>query len=317
MRTKGQQILIQMSVVLAIAAVTAGLVAVWKLDVISSLLLGDPKPAILNGIILLLFALGIGQLYRVLLRCTWQEQQINEYVYRREDGETNAVIFEELPRSALIAERYLTIRSLFERGVPIDHGAISAIMVAEESQHQTFPRFVNNVLILTGVFGTVTSLIFALIGASEVLQATVPGEGMGTVLLGMNTALTTTATAIVCYFFFTFFYQRLTDVQTHLFSRIEQAVLIHIVPDFAFESDTVDHQTKLLIEDVRVLVDGLRAGVGGIERVVATLGEQRDTELAQWRALASGHEQQQEAIRAVMERLDRLHETLNEGFRLR
>ena len=128
----------------------------------------------------------------------------------------------------------------------------------------SFPRFVNNVLILTGVFGTVSSLIFALVGATDVLQTAVPGAGMGLLLLGMNTALTTTATAIVCYFFFTYFYHRFTDLQTWVISRLERAVLLYMVPDFTFEAETVNHQTKLLVEDVRELVVEMREGLGGI-----------------------------------------------------
>ena len=166
---------------------------------------------------------------------------------------------------SLLADRYDTIRELFNGGGPVDHGAISAIMIAEESLHQSFPRFVNNVLILTGVFGTVSSLIFALVGAGDVLRASSPDAGMGLLLLGMNTALTTTATAIVCYFFFTFFFHRLTDLQTWVFSQVERASLLYMVPEFTYEPEAVNHQTKLLVEEVKHLVGDVREGLGGIE----------------------------------------------------
>jgi hypothetical protein len=55
---------------------------------------------------------------------------------------------------------------------------------------------------LTGIFGTIVSLIFALVGAGRTLGSAVLTEGMAIMLSGMNTALTTTATAITCFFIY-------------------------------------------------------------------------------------------------------------------
>jgi len=190
-------------------------------------------------------------------------------------------------------------------------------MVAEESLYQSFPRFVNNVLILTGVFGTVTSLIIALVGASDVLQNTLPGEGMGVMLLGMNTALTTTATAIVCYFLFTYFYQKLSDVQTYLFSQLERAVLLHVVPEYVFEPEAVNLQTKQLVNEVRDLVTELRAGVGDVQRHLTLVHEHGESQLEKWSAALRGQGEQNQRIDTLLARLDQLRQVLIEGFRLR
>ena len=299
MATRSRQILVQMVVVLAMAVIVAVLVFLWKIDAVAGVLFGDPRPLILNGVILLLFFLGIGQLFRAVRHYERQEIQITEFMARRAEGYPTEDILTEFNEPSLLIERHTTIKELFGGGGPIDHGAISAIMLAGESLHLSFPRFVNNVLILTGVFGTVSSLIFALIGAADVLQTAVPGSGMGLMLLGMNTALTTTATAIVCYFFFTFFFHRFIDLQTWIVSRLEHAALMYMVPDFSFEAEAVNHQTKLLGEDVRKLVAEMRQGLGGIEGAVARIDE-------------GARARQDDALA----RLDDLRDILVEGFRL-
>ena len=268
MPSKSRRILFQMSIVSLLAVVALAAVLVLKFDMVMAWAVGDYRPLVLNGIIFVLFLVGTLQLYKAIRHYQFQEDQIAEYVRRRQDGEWSAEIVDTMPSPSLIADRYRTIADLFNGGGPVDHGAISSIMMAEESLHQSFPAFVNNVLILTGVFGTVSSLIFALVGAGDVLQAASPDAGMGLLLLGMNTALTTTATAIVCYFFFTFFFHRLTDLQTWVFSQVERAALVHMVPEFNYEPDAVNHQTKLLVEDVKLLVREMREGLGGIEEAL-------------------------------------------------
>jgi uncharacterized MnhB-related membrane protein len=255
-------------------------------------------------------------LIRAVRHYATQETQIDEFTRRRAAGETTDEVLADFDAPSLLIDRHAAIRRLFETGAPVDHGAISAIMTAAESLHLSFPRFVNNVLILTGVFGTVSSLIFALVGATDVLQNAAPGSGMGLLLLGMNTALTTTATAIVCYFFFTFFFQRFSDLQTWVVSRLEQAALIYMVPDFTHEPEAVGHQTKLLVEDVRELVRELRAGLGGIESAVARLDEASRARHQQGEDVIAGQEAQSEKLVLSLERLDRLESVLVEGFRL-
>lgn len=308
MPSKSRRILFQMSIVSLLAVVALTAVLVLKFDMVMAWAVGDFRPLVLNGIIFLLFLVGTLQLYKAIRHYQLQEEQIAEYVRRRQDGEWSAEILDTMPSSSLIANRYRTIRDLFNGGGPVDHGAISAIMMAEESLHQSFPAFVNNVLILTGVFGTVSSLIFALVGAGDVLQAASPDAGMGLLLLGMNTALTTTATAIVCYFFFTFFFHRLTDLQTWVFSQVERSALVHMVPEFNYEPDAVNHQTKLLVEDVKLLVREMREGLGGIEEALRKPEPTGSND-----SLIEAVDKQNSLLET---RLDELRKVLVEGFRL-
>jgi len=308
MTSRSQRIMFQMGIVSVIATLSVVAILILKFSTVMAWALGDVRPLALNGIIFILFLVGTLQLYKAISYYQLQENQINEYVRLRQTGQGSAEILATLSGPSLIADRYYTIRDLFNGGGPVDHGAISAIMMAEESLHQSFPRFVNNVLILTGVFGTVSSLIFALVGAGDVLQASSPDAGMGLLLLGMNTALTTTATAIVCYFFFTFFFHRFTDLQTWIFSQVERAALIHMVPEFVFEPDAVNHQTKLMVEEVKLLVSEMRTGLGGIEEAL-----QQSEPVDSSEALLEAINNQNTLLES---QLAQLRKVLVEGFRL-
>jgi hypothetical protein len=142
------------TLLVVIGALTA--IAVSHVDLFRKIYLIDTKTIVLNGFILLLFFTGLLQLIRAVAHLSNEEKQVERFVH---DKETRRFFPEELLSTSLIGRRYNTIRSLYERKVPINHGAIAAITVAEESRHLSYPRFVNNVLILTGVFGTIVSLI--------------------------------------------------------------------------------------------------------------------------------------------------------------
>lgn len=316
MAPRSRQILTQMTIILVASVATTVLVLLWKHADVLAFLLGDLRPLVLNGVVLILFALGLGHLYRALRHYARQEAQIETFLARRAEGVTSTTVLADFDEPSLLRERHATIKELFDSGGVVDHGAISAIMLAGESQQLSIPRFVNNVLILTGVFGTVSSLIFALIGATDVLQTAAPGSGMGLLLLGMNTALTTTATAIVCYFFFTYFYHRFTDLQTWVISRLERAALLYMVPDFTFEAEAVNHQAKLLIEDVRELVTGMRDGMAGMADTVARLDETTRARHEQGERLVDGQNVQTAKQDESLAQLAELRRVLVEGFRL-
>jgi len=316
MATRSRQILVQMVTVLLVAIIVAVMVLIWKFDAVSGVLFGDPRPLVLNGVIFVLFVLGIWQLIRAVRHYERQEIQINRFLAQRAEGFPTEHVLDEFDDPSLLRDRHAAIKQLFETGAPVDHGAIASIMLASESLQSSFPRFVNNILILTGVFGTVSSLIFALVGATDVLQTAVPGSGMGLLLLGMNTALTTTATAIVCYFFFTFFYQRFTDLQTWVVSRLERAALLFMVPDFTFEPEAVNHQTKLLVEDVRQLVIEMREGMSDMSQAVAHLDESTRTRHEQGQQFLERQDNQSAKLDESLSQLAELRRVLVEGFRL-
>jgi hypothetical protein len=302
-----------MIISLASVLIAVAVIGVWRWELVRSIYFVDTKTVILNGIIFLIFISGVGYLIRAYVHCRFEEGQVEAFIRDKENGEFSPATL--LP-ATLIAQRYETIRELHQRRVPIHHGALAAIMAAEESLHQSYPRFVNNVLILTGVFGTIVSLIFALVGATSILGTADPGKGMEVMLLGMNTALTTTATAIVCFFLFTYFYHRLTDVQNYLFGRLEEAVLIHIVPEFAFDTEAIQHKTEQLIRELRRLVTELSNGADFIQQSLEGINRHNETTLQKAEAMIEKHDHQLDKTEALLMKLEKIRDVLVDGFRL-
>ena len=304
-----------MIVVLAVVIGFSGIISIWKTDLVKSIYFIDEKTIILNGMIFLLFLMGIIHLIKALRHYSFEEKQIVAFGREKETDVENFI--ENISFESIIAKRYFAIKDLYDRQVPIHHGVLSSITAAEESLYQSFPKFVNNVLILTGVFGTIVSLIFALVGASSVLEATAPGEGMGVMLLGMNTALTTTATAIVCFFLFTYFYQRLTDVQTYVFGKIEEVVLIDIIPEFAFDSEAINFRTQILIKELSDLVGELKTGSEFIQNSLAGLNDHNQQYLEKMGALITKQDNQLGKTENVIGKLENIKDVLVNGFRLK
>jgi len=317
MRSRSRLALIQMSIVLSIVAAVLAAVVVWRWEFVHTVFLSDWKSIALNGVVLTIFLLGVGHLFKELGHYDREEQVLARFDDGRRGGRTTIELLNEADDRSLVADRYRTVRMLFDRGVPIDHGTIASISLAGESLRQSVPRFVNNVLILTGVFGTVSSLIFALIGASDVLRSALPGEGMGVMLLGMNTALTTTASAIVCYFLFSFFYMKLTDVQTGLMARLERIVLMDIIPEFQFEPQTIDHQSKNMLQELGRLVQEIRIGVADARKSLSDLEARGGREVERWDTALANQQDQARRLDAVTSGLDEVRRVLLDGFRLK
>ena len=144
-------------------------------------------------------------------------------------------------------------------------------MVALESSRVSFPKFVHNVLILTGVFGTVVSLSIALLGASDVIVSTTETGGLGMIIHGMSTALSTTMTAIFAYLFFGYFYLRLMDAQTHMVSSLESSTTRILLPMFQIEPEKAAEQLSQIVKTAAALVERLDQSQASYAEVAADL----------------------------------------------
>ena len=183
-----------------------------------------------------------------------EEAALSRFIHNA-DNRPDEELLEGVSANTMIGRRYATLLRLHDTRTPINQNALAATLVASESTRNSLPRFIHNILILTGVFGTIVSLSIALIGASDVLENAISATGMGMVIHGMSTALSTTITAIVCYVFFGYIYQRLTDAQTNLISGVEQVTTTYLMPRFQVQTDTVLYEFTGLIRALQGLID--------------------------------------------------------------
>ena len=257
------------------ALVGFGLLA-WKMDFILDVYFRKQLTTtgyLINGAIIGLFALGLLKVVFTLLGYMREETALLRFVRNLDDDVPDPV--KRVAKGSMIAHRYQAMERLHAKNSPVSHGALAAALVAAESTRASTPKFINNVLILTGVFGTIVALSISLIGASDLLETSVDIGGMGMVVHGMSTALSTTMTAIVCYLYFGYFYLKLTDVQTNLISGVEQVTTTYLVPRFQVESDSILYEFSGLIRSLQALVNQMEQSQNSFEdvqdRLMATL----------------------------------------------
>jgi len=161
------------------------------------------------------------------------------------------------PRS-LIARRYSVIVAMSERNARINQSALAATQAADESTRTSFAKYVSNILILTGVFGTCVALSIALTGVTHLLDSAEGAGDMSLVMHGMSTALSTTITAIVSYLFFGYFYLKLIDAQVHVRGSIEEVTTIYLLPKLARDKDSMLHEVAGLVHGLRQAAEAMR-----------------------------------------------------------
>lgn len=234
---------------------------------------------VINGFIVALFVLGTLKIVLVLARYQNEESALKRITTALEEGDY--MPDSDVSPKRLISQRLAVIRSLSKRSAPIDHSALAATLLASESTRISFARFINNTLILVGVFGTIVSLSMALVGASSLLSNVDSMAGMEQVIHGMSTALSTTMTAIVCYLFFSYFFIKLTDAQTRLLSAIEQVTTLYLLPQYAHSSDTMLHEVAGLVRSLQQVVTQMQQAQGdylaagqGLREVVSAVNDQ-------------------------------------------
>ncbi len=211
---------------------------------------------ITNGGILLLFSLGLVKVVLSLLRYMREESALAKFVTAL--GSEKNPLKGISPRS-LVAQRYAMIVAMSEKNARINQSALAATLAADESTRTSFAKYVSNILILTGVFGTCVSLSIALAGVTDLLDSAQGSGNMGLVMHGMSTALSTTITAIVSYLFFGYFYLKLNDAQVHVLSSLEEVTTLYLLPTFARDKDSLLHEVAGLVHGLRQAAEAMRA----------------------------------------------------------
>lgn len=225
----------------------------------------------INGSIVGLFVLGTFKVLSVLWRYQLEEQALQQVTAALSDGAYQPE--SDIPAGRIIVQRLEMIRSLNKRNAKIDHSALAATLLASESTRLSFARFVNNTLILVGVFGTIVSLSVALVGASNLLGNVESMNGMERVIQGMSTALSTTMTAIVCYLVFGYFFIKLTDVQTRLLSLVEQVTTMQLLPQYSNGGDGLLTQVGGLLRSLQQVALKMQQSQGGLNEAAEGLRE--------------------------------------------
>ncbi len=287
---------------LLILAVTVVLVGLWQADFLRAVYAENQITNVgwfINGGIMLLFLAGIYHIVREFNRLSAEEKAISRLL-----GNLNerASPLDGVAGHTLIARRYEALEDLHRQHAVINHSALAATLVALESSRVSFPKFVHNVLILTGVFGTIVSLSIALLGASDVIRATTEMGGLDMIIHGMSTALSTTMTAIFTYLFFGYFYLRLMDAQTHVVSRIESATSRQLLPRFQIEPERAAEQLSQIVSTAAALVERLDQSQASYAQVAEEL-----------RVLFVSY---RDEMQRNSEGLTKMTQVLREGFRL-
>jgi len=255
---------------------------------------------IINGGILLIFFVGLIKVVHTLYFYWDEEKALDKFVISMRQPQQNLV--PSINNNSLIMHRYKTMLDIHRQKASINQGALAAAMVAHESTRLSLPRFISNILILCGVFGTIVSLSVALLGASNLLNANNDIGGMGGVIHGMSTALSTTTTAIVCYLFFGYFFHKLTDVQTHLFSAIEQVSSQFLMPKFSHQNDDVLYHLSELVNTLNQTVVSMQTA----QQYFLQASQKADETIGQY----------DQRIAGMSSDIHSIKEILREGFRL-
>jgi biopolymer transport protein ExbB/TolQ len=287
---------------LAGIAIVMGLVF-YNFDFLSEFYISNQDTVIgpvINGLILLLFFSGLIRIIQGYGFYSREETALRQFRKNltREIDEPD----EGIPANSLIAERYRRVRELNRSRTSIDHNALAATLLAQQSLKTSYPHFINNVLILTGVFGTIIALSISLVGANEMISHGGSVTGMSTVIHGMSTALSTTMTAIFCYLFFHFFYSKLTDIQTNILSQIEE--ITHNMMEIFSNTTEAD-----VLRNTDRMLQALESLIGEMKRT-------QEENMQSAKQLASVIKISQQSSGGINQHMDRLEVLLREGFRL-
>lgn len=208
---------------------------------------------ILNGIILLLFLLGLVRMVLMFLGYAREQDILQRFLQRIHEKAQNPS--QGLPANSIIVDRYQAVQSIARQQADVNQAALASTLAASQSTEFTLVRFVHNILILSGVLGTVVSLSIALMGASGLLNSPDNLQQVGTVISGMSNALSTTVTAIVCYVFFAYFHLRLQDARTQLLTNVEHITTLYIMPRFRHAETGLTHDVAALAAELRTAAE--------------------------------------------------------------
>ncbi len=208
---------------------------------------------VINGIIFSLFFVGMIRMVIVLLHYVNEHRILLQLTDLLKENAKDPVA--RLAPKSMAVSRYKAVEWVALQNAPINQEALAASTNAHESSRLTLIRFVHSTLILAGVFGTVVSLSMALIGAAGLLNSPEGVQEMSSIIGGMSSALSSTITAIVCFFVFAYFYLRLNDARIQLLTHIEDMTSMFLIPKVTHSEDGMIRQVSQLTEALNKAAD--------------------------------------------------------------
>jgi hypothetical protein len=256
---------------------------------------------ILNGVVVAIFLIGLLRMVLMFISYSREQSVLRRFVKRAQENAASPTY--ALADSALIVERYNAVQTITRQHGEVNQAALAATLVAGQMSQFTLIRYVNSILILAGVLGTVISLAVALMGAAGLMNSPENMKNMWNIIGGMSNSLSTTVTSIVCYVFFAYFYLCLQDARTQLLANIEDATSLYIMPRFQ------QTEGNNLMQDVAKLVSELRTAAETVNQV-----QNRFLQAGERLQLAVGD------LQTVMaqsgDNIRVIRESVREGFRL-
>ncbi len=313
---QSRSVLIQM---LAVTLLTAGL-AVYFSDTLVMIYFSNQQTSIgyvLNGLIFVLFLSAMIRMLVLLFAYNREEQALEHFLTNLDQGQ--GALLQNIAPAAIIAVRVELLESMRMQGAPVQHQALAATLLARESTRTAFIRFIHNILILCGVLGTIISLSIALFGASSLLEQAVSSTGMGMVIHGMSTALSTTMTAIVCYLFLAYFLSAIQNLQTLLLGRIEEVTATRLLPLYQITEEAVTQHALDLVREAHLLVQSLHDKIDAIDPAAIRVELEQSRAQAQLQheaILQQTRSQTQLHHEETLAQLRELSGLLKDGFRL-
>jgi len=278
-------------------------VAAYFSDILTMIYFSNQQTSIgydLNGLIVFLFLVGMVRLLMLLTVYNREELSLLRLQHNLDQGG----LTEGVEPASMIGVRVATMEGMRSLHAPIQHQALAATLLAHESTRTSLIRFIHNILILCGVLGTIVSLSIALFGASSLLEQAVSSTGMGMVIHGMSTALSTTMSAIICYLFLSYFFVSIQNIQTRLLARIEDITATRLLPMYQVTEEAMTQHALDLVKEAHLLVQSLNDKIAAIDPVAV----KEEMEL--------GRAQTEQQHGELLGHLDKLSTTLKDGFRL-
>jgi len=277
--------------------------AVYFSDILQMIYFSNQQTSIgyaLNGLIVFLFLVGMVRTLMLLSIYNREELALLQLQHNLDQGGLS----EGIEPASMIGVRVATMEGMRSLRAPIPHQALAATLLAHESTRTSLIRFIHNILILCGVLGTIVSLSIALFGASSLLEQAVSSTGMGMVIHGMSTALSTTMSAIICYLFLSYFFVSIQNIQTRLLARIEDITATRLLPMYQVTEEAMTQHALDLVKEAHGLVQLLNDKIAAIDPVAV----KEEMELGR----IQGEQQHGE----LLGQLGKLSATLKDGFRL-